>query len=131
LAKNNFNKLINYYADDYLICDASYPLITNANLNEELLLYNIENHKRASLLLDFYDITGRQLRLDSDIGAISGGQKVVLMVLFALYSPAEKILLFNLPHSLDLARQKAVNMIIDKFKPAKQDIKVMNDAVDS
>jgi ABC-type lipoprotein export system ATPase subunit len=130
--KKNFDleSLIDEYSNDYLICDVSYPLITNASFNEEILLYNIETHKKASMALDFYDTTGKQLRQDSDISLLSGGQKVVLMVLLALYSPAEKILFLNLQHSLDRERLKAIEITIEKFRTIKHEIRIINNAVD-
>jgi hypothetical protein len=122
--------MIDKYSEYYLVCDVSYPLITSSSLFEESLIYNIENHKRVSLALDFFDITGKQLRQDSDISTLSGGQKVVLMVLLALYSPAQNICFYKLQHSLDADRLKAINSIIERFRVLKHEIKVLNYAVE-
>jgi ABC-type iron transport system FetAB ATPase subunit len=122
---------IDQYTDGYLICDASYPLLTNSSLNEEILLYNIERHKWVSLAIDFFEITGKQLGQDSSISNLSGGQKVILMVILALYSPADRILFLNIGHAVDTDRLTTIHALINKFIPDKKEIKVIESAMDS
>jgi ABC-type lipoprotein export system ATPase subunit len=118
-------KIIDEYSEQYLICDASYPLVTNSCLDEEALLYNLDENKLQTLTVDFFKLTGKRLKEESETSSLSGGQKVVLMVLLALHSPAQKIMFANLTVSLDKERLAAINKLIENCRTIKQDIRVI------
>jgi ABC-type lipoprotein export system ATPase subunit len=118
-------KIIDEYSEHYLICDASCPLVTNSSLDEEALLYNLDENKLQTLTVDFFKLTGKRLKPESETSSLSGGQKVVLMVLLALHSPAEKILFANLTVSLDKERLAAITKLIENCRTIKQDIRVI------
>ncbi len=98
----------------YLICDARQPLITASQLWDELLLYNLSPEARTELLAEFRRLTARELTFSSDITTLSGGQKVLLMCLLALLSPARNILFMDVMHSLDPANRAALKELIDR-----------------
>jgi len=106
--------LISKYPDR-LICDASCPLITNKLLEDELLLYNLNNSARELLFSHFKSMCTHQLHSEFCPEELSGGQKVILMVLLALLSPAERIVFFHLYDSLDAVRIKEIDLLIVKF----------------
>jgi ABC-type lipoprotein export system ATPase subunit len=110
------------YSATHLICDGSYPLITNSFLDEEAMLYHLDSDAIASLCGQFLTITGKALSLSSDISALSGGQKVILMALLALHSPALSLLFVNLTADLDKERSEAMLALIDKYRAQKTEI---------
>ncbi|HQB97698.1 MAG: hypothetical protein RBQ67_00725 [Candidatus Cloacimonadaceae bacterium] len=89
---------------DYLIADAEHPLICSDKLWDEMLLYNINPAAADRLYLDFRAICKKEVSADSSLKELSGGQKVILMALLALHSPADSISFINLEHSLDPGR---------------------------
>lgn len=98
-----------------LICDAGLPLAGGGTLREELLLYNIPPASLLGLSGEFAALTGKELGPDSDISILSGGQKVILMCLCALLSPARKIRFVNLWHSLDPHNRARAKALIEKL----------------
>lgn len=117
------NKYVfDHYASDYLICQAENPLLSASSLREEIILYNLDEASQSNLINEFNLITGKDISLKFDISLLSGGQKVILMVLLALYSPAKKILFHNVFSPLDEPTREAVQVLIGKFQPEKQEI---------
>ena len=114
--------LMEKYSKSHLVCDTSYPLITNTTLEEEALLYNLDNSALNQVIDEFITLAGKQISASYDINNLSGGQKVILMVLLALYSPASRIVFMHLDTSLDTARLQSVRELIDRFKPLKLEI---------
>jgi len=112
MLQKNFN--------EYLICNASSPLISDGLLREELLLYNISSDKWEALTQEFGEITGKQLSPDDEIGTLSGGQKVLLMCFLALYSPAPKILFIDLWRSLDERNRQKIENLLKVYSEAKE-----------
>ncbi|MCB5258419.1 MAG: hypothetical protein WC179_00300 [Candidatus Cloacimonadaceae bacterium] len=113
------------YFNEYLICNARSPLISEGLLREELMLYNISADKWELLTQEFTDITGKHLGSEDEIGILSGGQKVILMCLLALYSPAKKILFIDLWRSLDDRNRERIVKLLElysKDKEIKQEI---------
>jgi ABC-type Mn2+/Zn2+ transport system ATPase subunit len=95
--------------DKYLIADARHPLISTDKLWDEMLLYNIREQNAEQLKRTFWEITGKEICESSLLQELSGGQKVILMALLALLSPASRIVFIELELSLDapkLARLK-------------------------
>jgi hypothetical protein len=95
--------------DKYLIADARHPLISTDKLWDEMLLYNIREQNAEQLKRTFWEITGKEICESSLLQELSGGQKVILMALLALLSPASRIMFIELELSLDapkLARLK-------------------------
>ncbi len=109
-------------AQTHLICDASYPLITSTTLKEEAILYNLEKESTSKLTSDFQTLTGKQISADYDINDLSGGQKVILMILLALASPAQNIVFVNLQSSLDSIRYNEINKMIVSNRTTKNEI---------
>jgi ABC-type lipoprotein export system ATPase subunit len=104
----------------YLICDARCPLISGGLLREETILYNIPPASLPDLLGEFLSLTGKALDLDSPIAILSGGQKVLLMCLLALYSPAKAIIFADLWHSLDEENRARVGELIQRLGSGKE-----------
>ncbi|MFO7659929.1 MAG: hypothetical protein R6V77_03360 [Candidatus Cloacimonadaceae bacterium] len=111
-------------AETHLVCDSSYPLITNTTLQEEALLYNLDVSAVSELITKFNTLTGKQISSAYDINNLSGGQKVILMILLALHSPAENIVFTNLKVSLDSIRLKDVMTLIESCQAQKREILV-------
>lgn len=103
-----------------LVCDAGHPLVSQGRLREELLLYNISDENSALLTDRFYEITGRELSLQSETDCLSGGQKVLLMFLLALYSPARQLHFIGLWHSLDTLVATRVRTLCEDFAKVKK-----------
>ncbi|HNQ42998.1 MAG TPA: hypothetical protein PKI59_01140 [Candidatus Cloacimonadota bacterium] len=93
----------------YLIADAAHPLVSGETLQEELILYNLQDEARTSLYDKFYALTGIRLHRDYPVNNLSGGQKVILMAYLCLYSPAEKICFIDLEHALDSDNLTAIH----------------------
>ncbi len=113
---------MNEYAFTHLICDGNQPLITKATLQEEAMLYNLRPEVLQEVITLFKQITDKEIASETDISQLSGGQKVVLMILLALHSNAKKILLLNAKSALDPERSDAVQTLIKQFQVSKQEI---------
>lgn len=98
---------------DALICDANHPLISQC-LREEILLYHIDTQGEAILRESFERLSGKSISTDHDLSELSGGQKVLLMLLLALLSPAESIVFKDLHHSLDAHRWDLAKRMISE-----------------
>jgi ABC-type multidrug transport system ATPase subunit len=107
-------------ANTHLICDARHPLITPWRLADEALLYQINGRDLERLAHEFATLSGRRIAPQSRIGELSGGQKVMLMVLLALLSPARKIMFVDLGHSLDSSKQPLIRALIDRFRDGRE-----------
>jgi len=118
----NQSEITEQYTATHLICDSSYPLITNSTLEEEAMLYNLDADAIATLCEQYLTLTGKPLNLSSDISALSGGQKVILMALLALFSPADRFLFVNLVADLDKERTEAMLILIEKYRIIKTEI---------
>ncbi len=103
----------------YLIADGQHPLVCTDLVRDELILYNLGKAEKALLFADFERITSKEIDEKSKVEALSGGQKVMLMALMALYSPAPRIEFLHLTHSLDT--DKAAE-ILDLIKQSGKDI---------
>ncbi|MEN6444917.1 MAG: hypothetical protein ABFC98_02595 [Candidatus Cloacimonas sp.] len=97
---------------DFLLADAEIPLISCDELRDELLIYNLDETATNQLFSQFEKITGKALNKMYKINELSGGQKVILMALLAIYSPARKIRFQNLTQSLYPKRRQAIEEII-------------------
>ncbi|MCB5284924.1 MAG: hypothetical protein LHW45_04960 [Candidatus Cloacimonetes bacterium] len=102
--------------DIQLLCDAGQPLCGGGTLREELLLYNVPPASLGALSAEFAALTGKDLVPDSDVNILSGGQKVLLMCLCALFSPARRILFTNLWHSLDADNRARTKELIARLR---------------
>lgn len=107
------------YPPNTLICDASRPLLTNGLLLEELILYNLSEERTAYLYRDYEKITGKSIDANTRTSELSGGQKVMLMAMLALYSPARSILFLDLHYALDEANRITISGIIERFAVEK------------
>lgn len=103
-----------------LFCNASLPISGGGSLREEFILYHLDSAKQAALIKEFASITGKQLKAQSDLNSLSGGQKVLIMTLLALFSPAKSIHFVNLWHSLDSQNRKLVKELISKLGAGRQ-----------
>ncbi|HOZ01989.1 MAG TPA: hypothetical protein PLG20_09235, partial [Candidatus Syntrophosphaera sp.] len=104
----------------YLVCDARHPLAGGGKLREELLLYKLTPSDCTLLENEFAHLTGKQISPDSETATLSGGQKVLLMCLLALLSPAPKIDFIDLLRSLDANNRNAVQGLIERARSAKE-----------
>ena len=98
---------------DYLIADADVPLISCDELRDELLIYNIDDSTANQLINQFEELTGKDINRFYKVNELSGGQKVILMVILVLYSHAPKIHFKNLMQSLDTKRREAIKNLIN------------------
>jgi len=114
--------IIEKYSPTHLICDSSYPLIANSTLLEEAMIYNLSKESITLLCAEFQSLTGKSIDTSSDISILSGGQKVILMALLAMQSPAEKVVLLNLDAALDKERVNALHLLIEKHKHNKVEV---------
>ncbi len=96
----------------YLTLDAEHPLVCTDRVYDEMILYNLAEEDRGLLFSDFSRLTGKKIDEESSLTALSGGQKVILMVLLALYSPARAIRFENLSHNLDAEKDRALRSLI-------------------
>jgi len=103
----------------YLIADGQHPLVCTDAVRDEIILYNLGAKESARLFAEFERITAKKLNQDDKLDALSGGQKVVLMALLALYSPAPRIEFRHLTHSLDEA---IALQILDLIKQCDKEI---------
>lgn len=112
--------MIEDHLNSHLVCYARSPLISNGKLREELILYAIRTDQVGPLIRDFAAISGKQIDPDADVSALSGGQKVLLMVLLALRSPAGSVLFLDLWHSLDEQNQTRIKKLLDESSASKE-----------
>lgn len=105
--------LIEKYGDSYLICSGKHPLVSSAELSDELAIYNIKHDKKDLLIEHFNAITGKQITGSCILSTLSGGQKTILMVLLAIYSPAPKVLFAHLFESLDHINKKVIQELLE------------------
>jgi|GEM_PF-1687717 len=105
-------KLCELYGSDYLICDGSNPLITDS-LAEEMLLYHIDVQFQWQVLNLYNQLCARNLCHSANISALSGGQKILLMIVLALHSRAKKLLLINVFEHLDADKKKSLKAYLD------------------
>ena len=103
----------------YLIADGQHPLVCTDAVRDELILYNLGLKEEALLFSEFERITAKRIDIDSKLDALSGGQKVVLMALLALYSPAPRIEFVHLTHSLD---EDKARQILELIKQSRKEI---------
>lgn len=92
----------------YLTVDSAHPLISCDQLQDELILYNLSSEACTELMQKFRNLTGKEINPRSDISHLSGGQKVILMALLVLLSPAPRIRFLNLFQALDPQRKAAL-----------------------
>lgn len=106
--------------ENYLLCDASQTLISNGSLEEELLLYNINPDDADTLFSEYQTLTGKDLNPRSNPDELSGGQKVLLMALLALHSPAQSILFVDIHTALDTDNRQQLDELIRRYSPGRK-----------
>jgi len=111
--------LIELYGKDYLICSGDLPCIVTGRICEESVFYGLDPGAESTVIERFNLISGKQVDCNTAISTLSGGQKVILMTLLALNSPAEKILFHNLMHNLDIAKREIVRQLLEEYASAK------------
>ncbi len=104
----------------HLICPADSPILSDGRLRQELTLYNVSADSMPSLLAEFTDLTGKSLTPDSPVSILSGGQKVLLMCLLALHSPARYILFIDLWHNLDACNRDRIKALLQSYGNDRQ-----------
>ncbi|MCK9557117.1 MAG: hypothetical protein PHO85_06635 [Candidatus Cloacimonetes bacterium] len=97
----------------YLIADALHPLVCTDKVRDELLLYNIQAQDYPKVFEQFKLICDKGLDVASALQELSGGQKVILMAILAIYSPARRIHFINLNRYLDASKANALKTLID------------------
>lgn len=111
--------LLSERAKDYLICNANHPLISAGKLLEEMIIYDVKPSLQAPLIASFASLCGKSITMSTEVSTLSGGQKVILMLLLALHSPASNILFVDLPAFLDPGRREGVLAMIGEFSSRK------------
>lgn len=110
------------YARTHLICDSANPIVTNASILDESILYNIDKSTLDDVFRQYLRITNKQLNPSDSLSELSGGQKVIIMVLMALFSSAKKICFINICNSLDENNKDSILDLISEFKISKEEI---------
>jgi len=111
--------LILEYGDEYLICSGDMPCIGTGRIADESVFYHLDPTQEATVFERFNVITGKMVDRETTINNLSGGQKVILMLLLALYSPAPRILLHNVRHNLDPAKRLIIDRLIGEYAQLK------------
>lgn len=104
----------------YLVCDAGCPILSSGSLADEMLLYNLKEEMMLLLTQQFLLLSGKELSPSSKTEELSGGQKVILMCLLALYSPAPALAFLNLEKSLDSKRRHLLRELIEKLGAGRE-----------
>ncbi len=117
--------LIAEYSRSHLICDASCPLITETTLEEEALIYGLPHYNLDLVFKQFLELTAKKLDSGSETSQLSGGQKVILMILLALHSKADNIMFANLDVSIDPERLRQIRNLLDQFRSRKKEILII------
>jgi ABC-type iron transport system FetAB ATPase subunit len=103
----------------YLICDSRHPLTSGSILLDEFILHALDKGARDAVCEEFNHLTGKEIGENSRIDVLSGGQKVLLMALLALYSPAPGILFIGLEQALDESNRNGINRLLEIFRTVK------------
>jgi len=98
---------------EYLTADAAIPFVTNDKLRDELLLYHLDTVSQQRLFTTFEQLSGKSIDPNTKVLELSGGQRVILMALLALFCPAPAIRFINLMSALDLQRREALGKLLD------------------
>lgn len=106
--------------DHYLVCDAGCPILSSGSLEDEMLLYNLQETDKLHLIQRFKLLTEKELNLGSKTEELSGGQKVILMCLLALYSRATSIAFLNLNKSLDTRRRGMIRELLSELGAGRE-----------
>ncbi len=104
--------LISEYGSEYLICDGRMPIVAQS-FYEECLLYGLGNTAREKIKNQFNSFTNKNLSDEEELALLSGGQKVILMALLALASPAPRILFRSLFDNLDLQNRSRLHALLE------------------
>jgi hypothetical protein len=98
----------------HLIADAKHPLLCRDQVSSEMILYNIAPDVALKIFAEYQRISKVSIEHATSLPTLSGGQKVLLMALLALYSPAEAIRFVDLDHSLDQPKATALKQLINE-----------------
>lgn len=102
-----------------LICDARHPLVGGGKLLDEFILYALDKTAQSKVCSLYGEITGNPIRAESRTDILSGGQKVLLMLLLALHSPARDICFIGLERALDTDNRAEADVLIKEFGNSK------------
>lgn len=105
---NNISK------QNYLWADARQPLITTGSFKTEARLYNLSDPAQAEVSEAFMRICNKVLRPSTPVTGFSGGEKVILMALMSLFSPAPRLCFIDLWHALDPGKRLLMKELIAK-----------------
>jgi ABC-type iron transport system FetAB ATPase subunit len=126
LGNTNIDELLRVYAQTHLICDSAYPIITNSTFAEEAILTNLDIIDTDNALTKFNALVNKSITISDDITHLSGGQKVLLMIILALYSKANRICFTGIYNCLDDSNKTAVKELLNDYKLIKDDIVVLD-----
>ncbi len=101
-------KLIKTYGETHLIVDGKNPLISQGAVQEEALLYQIDETSLESILSEVSTVLNQQVLPTTQIHTLSGGQQILLAVYLSLQSPARQILFMDVFSSLDTQRREVI-----------------------
>jgi len=97
----------------YLTANAAHPLITHGSFKVEALLYHLDSDAIQQVITNFQMICSKDLLPETIISHLSGGEKVVLMVLIALFCPAPQLRFIGIWHALDGEKRLAIQELLD------------------
>ncbi|HOC95356.1 MAG TPA: hypothetical protein PKH21_05020 [Candidatus Cloacimonadota bacterium] len=112
--------LLGKHSRQWLICPARYPLVTTGSLRGEALLYNLDKNALEEVCAEFKAYTGKAFSPESELCSLSGGQKVLLMCLLALHSPAPCIHFLDLWHSLDANNRERIQSLLHQYGQTRE-----------
>jgi len=101
------------HKQSYLTADAAHPLITHGSFKVEALLYHLDYDGMDQVANNFQVICSKELSPEIIISHLSGGEKVVLMVLIALFCPASHLRFIGIWHALDGEKRLAIQKLLD------------------
>ncbi len=111
--------LIADYGDEFLVCSGDLPWIGTGRIRDEALFYCLDSSAETTVIRRFNLITSKDADRNTLFHTLSGGQKVILMALLALFSPAKRILFHNLNHNLDPEKRVIISGLLEEFSAVK------------
>lgn len=104
-------EIIEQYGNTHLIIDGRIALISPGPVKEEALLFGLTLDQIAAVLDQASQILQQQITPETRGDCLSGGQQIVVAILLALASSAEKILYIHVFEALDAERREQLQKL--------------------
>ena len=121
---------IESHGDRFLIMDGRLPVISGGLVRDELRLYNLNIETMQQLLANLPETVKDALRgvtMETQTARLSGGQKIIFATLFALASPAPRILFINFFRPLFPATRRVVLALVETARGNREEIRIINE----